>query len=849
MALSKIWTALGGLLGIALLLFLTQGKATVASHLDTDDFIILKPELTAGVMQLGPEYKEDGLFVSEIYETDHSFELLGLNWQQKLPAGTEAGLEIRFRSEKGNWSDWQSIHVDEDAPSQDQAEVEAGYDESLWSYVITEKSTAFQYRANLSTQNKNVTPKLSDISFDYVQGGQSSLLNKFEKMVFDKDQSVVSREEWGANEKLRVASEPNDDFESELDEDDEVEYPDMRIVRTIDENEDGKPLLWPQEYPASVEKIILHHTATTQNLDDPEAAIRAIYYYHAVTRGWGDIGYNFIVAPDGTVYEGRMGGDGVVAGHAQGYNTGSVGIALLGNYEERDLSGDMMQALQALIYKKAKLHDIDPDGTSEFRGDVIPNILGHRDVDSTACPGDYTYDYLDQIRSMVALALENSEAMSSNKMYAYLESGDRDMLVLDPNQEVGVLIKIKNTGTKTWDSKTFLTVDANSESDSLVEIPQDSSKRTALMKESSVKPGGTATFSFKVSAKNNGGLASFDVSPVFNGKEKSTQKMDMAFFVEAPTLDFTVQSSDAPSSLSPGATATVTVTLKNTGNLTWENSGDSAVTLVKNGASSLSDKSTLATLKESEVKPGKTGTFVFSIKAPSKAGNYALYFSPSMKNSNAKAGGSGQIKIKVTESTEKALIVGASSDLNFAPGEEKMLWVQIKNTSGASWPTTGSSAFNLALSKPSGFTIDTPKIILKTIGNEVSTKIYFNVTAPQKAGTYTLSLEPKLGSKNLLSKAYTLSLLVEESATAIQYENPIRIKLTPDNEVGTPILTADSSFSLYSDETFLKTFNAGTRVKITPASDGSFTVSSGLSKWTAKKTSALFLKKKASWKF
>lgn len=833
MALPKIWTSISVVFLAGFLTFLGRGTPTYAGTLQTDDFVILQREPSASIMQLGPHYKNSGLFVSEVYEADHSFELLGLNWQQKLPEGTEAGIEIRFRTVKGTWSEWQEIHADEDAPSQDNPTVAEGYDQSVWSYIITEKSDAFQYRATLSTENTAVTPKLSDISFDYVEGGESSVYSKLEKLVFDKDQNIISRDEWGADEELRVSLSKNEEFVSELDDEEVSDDPDMKIVKTVDTDEDGNSLLWPEEYPAEVKKIIIHHTATTSNLDDPEAAIRAIYYYHAVTRGWGDIGYNFVVAPDGTVYEGRAGGDSVVAGHAQGYNTGSVGIALLGNYEENDLPGEMMKGLQGLIYEKAKLHDIDPDGTSEFRGSVIDNILGHRDVGSTACPGDHTYTYLEDLRSMMGLAMDSESSTSTSKTYAYTESGDRDLLVLDPKGEVGVMVKIKNTGTKTWDQKTFLTVNANNEADSLISIPKDSSKRTALMKETSVKPGATASFSFKVSANASGGLASFNMSPVFNGNEKSTQTMELAFYVEAPTLDFTVQSSDAPSSLTQGGSASVTVVVKNTGNLTWENSGDYAVTLIKNGTSSLTSSATLGTLKEEEVLPGKTGTFTFTIKAPTKAGTYSLYFSPSMKNSTAKAVSSGQIKVTVSESTEKALIVGASDDLSFAPGEEKLLWVQIKNTSGSTWSTTGSSAFKLALGTVKGFTIDTPKVMFTSLSDSVSTKVYFKVTASETAGTYSLSVQPKLGSKTLLAKAYTLSLTVEDTATTVtDYENPIRIKLTPDNAVGTPILTADTGFSLYSGDTFLKNFNAAARVKITPNADGTFSVSSGTSKWT-----------------
>lgn len=826
----RLWLTI---LFLPLLVILGLGTPSRATHLSTEDFYTLSQAPSASIMELGPHYEGTGVFLSQIYEADHSFELLGLNWQQSIPTGTDAHLEIRFLTEKGEWTDWTEIHVDEDTPSNMETSVEEGYAENLWSYVVTEKSTAFQYRANLSTENTAITPKLSDISFDYIEGGESSKFSQFTKLIFDANPDVVSREEWGANESLRFSKSDNEDFESELDEDDVAEYPDMEIVERIDKDEDGNSLLWPLEYPADVQKIIIHHTATSGDVSDAESSIRAIYYYHAVTRGWGDIGYNKIISPDGTVYEGRFGGDGVVAGHAEGYNTGSVGIALLGNYEESPIPGEMMQGLEGLIYQTAKLHDIDPDGKSEFRGENIDNILGHRDVGSTACPGVHTYNYLEDIREMVGLALDESREKDSNKEYAYEEYSDRELITLAPDGSATVSIKIKNKGTKTWDKNTFLTVNANNEADEIIEIPKDSKKRTALMKETSVKPGQVATFTFTAEANTSGGLASFDMTPVFNGKEKTSHLMDLGFYVELPTLDFSVEDDDAPSTLKPGESVEVTVVLENTGNLTWKNSGDNEVTLVKVGTSSLSSVSTLADLEEKEVEPGEEGTFVFTVKAPTKGGSYTLYFQPKMGGSNAIVAGSGQIKVTVAESTEQAIVSTTYTDLDFAPGESKTVWVQVKNNSGKSWATTGSNAFNVVFTPTKGMTVTKPIISLKTINANVSTKVSFKVTAPTTPGTYNLIVKPKLGSTYLTTKGYTMPITVqdEDDFAITNYEDPIRIKLTPDNEVGTPILTADSSFAVYNDDELIKVFNEDSRVKVTPNASN-FTVSSGSTKWT-----------------
>ena len=56
------------------------------------------------------------------------------------------------------------------------------------------------------------------------------------------------------------------------------------------------------------------HTDTRNGDPDPAATVRAIYRYHAVDRGWGDIGYNYVVDVNGNIFEGRVGGANVIGG-------------------------------------------------------------------------------------------------------------------------------------------------------------------------------------------------------------------------------------------------------------------------------------------------------------------------------------------------------------------------------------------------------------------------------------------------------------------------------------------------------------------------------------------------------
>ena len=151
---------------------------------------------------------------------------------------------------------------------------------------------------------------------------------------------------------------------------------------------------------APIKRMIVHHTVTANDDRDPAATVRSIYHYHSVSQGWGDIGYNFLVAPDGRIYEGRWSGSttgedaarrGVIGAHARGHNKGAVGTAMLGNLTNRDATPEAKNALADLLAWKADRHGLDPQG-----------LIGHRDVGKTACPGNVFYNGLPGVRNEIA---------------------------------------------------------------------------------------------------------------------------------------------------------------------------------------------------------------------------------------------------------------------------------------------------------------------------------------------------------------------------------------------------------------------------------------------------------------
>ncbi len=155
--------------------------------------------------------------------------------------------------------------------------------------------------------------------------------------------------------------------------------------------------------------VVVHHTVTPNGDTDHAARMRSIWQYHAITRGWGDIGYNYLIANNGAIFEGRRGGDDVVGGHAWPGNYGSLGVSFMGTFSSDPVPQAMLDSAGELAawkadqkgidpYAKGWLYSSDPNNAPDR---YIYTISGHRDVYYTACPGNVLYGHLPLLRDEV----------------------------------------------------------------------------------------------------------------------------------------------------------------------------------------------------------------------------------------------------------------------------------------------------------------------------------------------------------------------------------------------------------------------------------------------------------------
>ncbi|MCK4891258.1 MAG: N-acetylmuramoyl-L-alanine amidase [Candidatus Pacebacteria bacterium] len=224
-----------------------------------------------------------------------------------------------------------------------------------------------------------------------------------------------------------------------------------KIISRAEWGADESKMNWPTEY-AQVEKIVVHHTASSNLVPDSDGSgeyksmIDNIYSYHNSKKTWyddngeyigfGDVGYNYLIDPNGNIYEGRSGGNGVIAGHVNNYNIGSVGIAILGRYQHyinsenktvlsHPITSVIKKSLENLIGWLAANNSIDLNKISNFRGKDIDGVVGHKELAPTICPGDELYKELSSIQTNASIVKKEYN------QYAYQIGGDKSIYIIE----------------------------------------------------------------------------------------------------------------------------------------------------------------------------------------------------------------------------------------------------------------------------------------------------------------------------------------------------------------------------------------------------------------------------------
>ena len=299
-----------------------------------------------------------------------------------------ATVEVRTSADGETWQDWAEAETLEDVPDKGSADAELAHEaegvpteplwvgEARWLQTRVTGGSPAEVTTHL-VDSMGLSRSFVERARDAVRAAWNTTPTTAHAAAGKPD--IVSRAEWGANESYRRGTATS------------ASRPGFAVF---------------------------HHTAGTNNYSQAEApgVVRGVYYYHAVTRGWSDVGYNFLVDRYGTIYEGRAGGvdKAVIGAHVGGFNSGSIGVSVMGNFDTAQMPEAAKESVARLLAWKLDLHHIDVDGSVKVTSQcsvsckvpagmsiTIPTVVGHRDLGLSSCPGRYGYAQLPWLRDRI----------------------------------------------------------------------------------------------------------------------------------------------------------------------------------------------------------------------------------------------------------------------------------------------------------------------------------------------------------------------------------------------------------------------------------------------------------------
>ena len=290
------------------------------------------------------------------------FDMVGLHWRGS------GSVEFRTRSVAGRWSAWRRAAPEaEDLPDGATAEARASHGWKLGNPYWVGAADGIAYR---------LRGQVTRLRAYFVHSPEERI--PLRRVSMTGSPPLITRAAWGANEAIRRAA---------------------------------------PSYARTLQLAVVHHTAGSNSYTPSQSAaiVRGIEVYHVQGNGWNDIGYNFLIDKYGQVFEGRYGGvdKNVIGAHAEGFNTGSFGVALIGTYQTVSPTAAEKAALVNLLAWRLDVAHVDPlssltytsGGNARFPAGTpvfLRAVSGHRDTGFTTCPGSVVYSLLGTLAQQAA---------------------------------------------------------------------------------------------------------------------------------------------------------------------------------------------------------------------------------------------------------------------------------------------------------------------------------------------------------------------------------------------------------------------------------------------------------------
>lgn len=299
----------------------------------------------------------DGQGVGPVVEPGTAFGRLALRWDASEPAT----LEVRVRALEGAWGEWTPVTV-----AWSEADLYVGTAEpatdAIAYQIRVRPPAAARGIAGLEIEAVESIPDASDELPPDPTEADAPVPDLGEVLV-DEPDDIATADDDGSEKRGRARP---------------------RVVRRSRWGARSPRCSYGAHRPA---RITIHHTVTpTRDSMRPAARVRQIQAFHMEGRGWCDIGYHYLIARDGRIFQGRP--QTRIGSHVGNNNTGNVGIAFLGSYDRSRPNDAQLCAAAKLVGWLGRTHGIRRDRA---------HVKGHRQYGGTSCPGDHLYRRLGDI--------------------------------------------------------------------------------------------------------------------------------------------------------------------------------------------------------------------------------------------------------------------------------------------------------------------------------------------------------------------------------------------------------------------------------------------------------------------
>jgi hypothetical protein len=316
-----------------------------------------------------------------------------VRWQTPRNIADTKKLELRVSNDSVAWTKWVTLSFEPVValPTENF--------EDLWSGIIpTDESRFYQLRVTQMAGSSDTPLTVEGIQVHTIDTRMPDA---------EAPQPLQHAELGGGSVSMASVTNPRPSF----------------VSRTQWGSPDGESAPKAPPWYQNATHLVVHHTADPNTLRTGETSwasrVRAIWSWHAISLGWGDIGYNWLIDPNGVIYAGRAGSTDLsrdAVGFHDTANFGSMGVSVIGTYTSVTPTTASQASLVNLLSWKASQRNINPIGNSVYYGcsisnfckryvedSVVPNIAGHRQVTpgGTTCPGDAFFSLMPSIRQRV----------------------------------------------------------------------------------------------------------------------------------------------------------------------------------------------------------------------------------------------------------------------------------------------------------------------------------------------------------------------------------------------------------------------------------------------------------------